>query len=245
MGLHRPTGPQVEPHRKSSTDGTVVLVGRAVVIVFALDPHRAPLNQRTTQQRRMDRMNTLLTQINVVIPRGIKIVAIIAFNIGFICMGIFAYKAGMADAYTTRGGGRPAAIFSVVSLVVGTVVALWLLTLGYIYADAKRRGMPPVLWVAIAVIVPNMIGFILYFALRKPLLSACANCGQGVMPGQKFCPSCGREQGTNSPSSPPSSTGSISLNHQSDGMAQKSFAIGLSIWVVIFAAKGMFAYWKH
>src|ERR1044072_8020225 len=120
----------------------------------------------------MDRMKTLITQLRDVVPQGMKTFAAIVFGIGVICMGVFAYKAGVADAHITRAGGPPSAVISAVSLLVGTVVALWLLTLGYIYADAKRRGMPPVLWVAIAVIVPNMIGFILYFALRTPLLSA-------------------------------------------------------------------------
>jgi hypothetical protein len=66
------------------------------------------------------------------------------------------------------------------------------------------------------------------------------------MPEQKFCPSCGHEQGSNSSSNASSSgTGSISLNRQSDGLARKSFATGLSVWVGIFIAKGMFMYWKH
>jgi hypothetical protein len=192
----------------------------------------------------MDRMNTLIAQIRNVVPKGVKIVATIVFSIGVIGMATFAFRAGMSDVHATHGL-PPAVLLSGGSLFFGTLIAAWLLTLGYIYADAKRRGMPPVLWVLVALMVPNLIGFILYFALRKPLLSACASCGQGVMPGQKFCPSCGREQGTNSSSSPTSSTGSVSLNRQSDGLAQKSFATGLTVWVVIFAAKGMFASWKH
>jgi hypothetical protein len=192
----------------------------------------------------MDRMNTLIAQIKNVVPKGVKIVATVIFSIGVICMAIFAFMAGVSDAHATREL-PPAPLMSAGALFVGTFIAAWLLTMGYIYADAKRRGMPPVLWVAIAILIPNMIGIILYFALRKPLLSACAYCGQGVMPGQKFCPSCGREQGTNSPSSPTSNTGSIPLNRQSDGLAQKSFATGLSLWIVIFATKGMFMHWQH
>ncbi len=191
-------------------------------------------------------MKTLITQIKNIVPEGVKIAATIIFAIGVICMTIFAFKAGLADAVAARGGAPPTAILSAACLVMGIGLALWLLALGYIYADAKRRSMPPVLWVAVAIMVPNMIGFILYFALRKPLFSACAYCGQGVMPGQKFCPSCGREQGSNSSSNASSSgTPSVSLNRQSDGLARKSFATGLSVWVGIFIAKGMFMYWKH
>jgi hypothetical protein len=193
----------------------------------------------------MDRMKTLIAQIRNVVPKGVKIVATIVFTVGVVCMGVFAFRAGLADAHVTRGGPPPALI-AAGALFCGTLIALWLLAMGYIYPDAKRRGMPPVLWVAIVILVPNMIGFILYFALRKPLLSACVNCGQGVMPEQKFCPSCGHEQGSSSSSSAPSSgTGSVPLNRQSGGLTRKSFATGLSVWIGIFIAKGMFTYWKH
>ena len=191
-------------------------------------------------------MKTLITQIKNVVPRGVKITATIVLCMGVACAGVFAFMSGVSDTHVVRGTDMPAAVAISFALLAGTLVALWLLAMGYIYADSKRRGMPPILWLAVALLVPNMIGFILYFALRKPLLSACANCGRGVMPEQKFCPSCGHEQGSNSPSSPSASgPGSISLNPQSDGLARKSFATGLSVWIVIFAAKGMFMYWKH
>ena len=184
-------------------------------------------------------MNTLVAQIKAVVPQGVKVAAIIIFSLGIGCAAVVGFLAGVSDG--RRGNLGVAAG----SLVFGVVVALWLLAIGYVYADAKRRGMQAILWLAIAIIVPNLVGFILYFALREPLLSACAQCGQGVAPGQKFCPTCGREQGTNSPSSPTSGSGSVSLNHQSNGLAQKSLVSGLSVWIVIFAAKGIFSYWKH
>jgi hypothetical protein len=75
-------------------------------------------------------------------------------------------------------------------LVVGFLIAIWILCLGYVYADARRRAMPPVLWTLIALLVPNLLGFLFYFALRRPLTPPCPQCGQ---PGQigRFCPSCG------------------------------------------------------
>lgn len=191
-------------------------------------------------------MKTLIAHINDVVPRGMKVAATVVFFLAVACGGVLIFLSGMADTHATAHPGVRAAVTSSIALVMGTVVALWLLALGYIYADAKRRSMPPVLWLAIVIIVPNMIGFILYFALRKPLLSACVNCGQGITPGQKFCPSCGREQNSNSSSSATSSgPGSISLNPQSGGLSRKSFATGLSVWIGIFAAKGIFMYWKH
>lgn len=76
-------------------------------------------------------------------------------------------------------------------LFVGSLFAIWVLGLGYVYADARRRGMPHIPWMLIAAIVPNLLGFLLYFVLRKPLASPCPQCGQPVAAGQRFCPSCG------------------------------------------------------
>ena len=76
-------------------------------------------------------------------------------------------------------------------LLTGTLAAIWLLCLGYVYADARRRAMPPVLWTLLAALVPNLLGFLFYFALRKPLAAPCAHCGQLLETGQRFCSRCG------------------------------------------------------
>lgn len=78
-------------------------------------------------------------------------------------------------------------------LLAGFFIAIWILCLGYVYADARRRAMPPVLWTLIAVLIPNLLGFLLYFALRRPLVALCAQCGK---PGEagRFCSSCGLDK---------------------------------------------------
>jgi len=85
---------------------------------------------------------------------------------------------------------------------VGVFAADFVLALGYVYGDAARRGMPPALWTLTVFLVPNLVGFLLYFLLRKPLLEPCRQCGRGVAPGLAFCPSCGQPQnpGEGSPS---------------------------------------------
>ena len=62
---------------------------------------------------------------------------------------------------------------------------------GYVYSDAKRRGMRYVLWTWLAALIPNAIGIILYFVLREPLLLNCTHCGVQVRQGFAFCPKCG------------------------------------------------------
>jgi hypothetical protein len=74
--------------------------------------------------------------------------------------------------------------------LLGLVVGCYLLLLGYINRDAKRRGMSPTLWTIVAIVIPNALGLILYFILRQPLRSACPQCGSPVQAGFSFCPQC-------------------------------------------------------
>jgi hypothetical protein len=65
--------------------------------------------------------------------------------------------------------------------------------IGYINADARRRGMHHVMWTLLAIFVPYGIGIILYFVLRTPLLLLCSKCGATGRSGFIFCPECGAE----------------------------------------------------
>jgi len=84
----------------------------------------------------------------------------------------------------------PAWFLAVLALVLGLVLGCAVLLIGYINRDAKRRGMSPVLWTIVAIIIPNALGIILYFILRQPLCKACPQCGNAVEAGFNFCPRC-------------------------------------------------------
>jgi predicted amidophosphoribosyltransferase len=75
-------------------------------------------------------------------------------------------------------------------LLLGLVAGSFVLFIGYINRDAKRRGMSPVLWTIVAVFIPNALGIILYFVLRQPLQSTCPQCGNALQAGFNFCPRC-------------------------------------------------------
>ena len=79
-------------------------------------------------------------------------------------------------------------------LVGGTLACAYFLLAGYVFADAVRRGMPAIPWTAVAVVIPNCVGFVLYFLLRKPILHPCPGCGRGVAPDAAFCSGCGQPQ---------------------------------------------------
>ena len=81
-------------------------------------------------------------------------------------------------------------------LTFGVFTAAFFLVLGYIYGDAKRRQMPAVVWVIAAFLIPNLIGIILYFLVRRPLLGPCSSCGKAIQAGDVFCSHCGCSQGS-------------------------------------------------
>ncbi|MDR3748404.1 MAG: zinc-ribbon domain-containing protein [Acidobacteriota bacterium] len=76
-------------------------------------------------------------------------------------------------------------------LLAGLMLSAWVLLIGYINSDAARRGMGRVLWTFIAALVPNCLGILAYFLVRKPILRPCPGCGLEISPDFRFCPKCG------------------------------------------------------
>src|SRR5262252_236960 len=81
-------------------------------------------------------------------------------------------------------------------LTFGVFTAAFFLALGYIYEDAKRRQMPAWAWGFAAFLIPNFIGFILYFVFRGPRPVPCNSCGKPIRGGEAFCSHCGCSQGS-------------------------------------------------
>jgi len=74
--------------------------------------------------------------------------------------------------------------------VVASLLGCYILLIGYINRDAGRRRMSRLLWTLVAIFVPNGLGIVLYFILRKPRAVNCPQCGAEVEPGFSFCPRC-------------------------------------------------------
>lgn len=89
-----------------------------------------------------------------------------------------------------HSGAPPAWGRALMGLAAGLAGACYVLLIGYINRDAKRRGMSPTLWTIMAIIIPNALGIILYFLLRQPRSSVCPQCGHAVQTGFNFCPRC-------------------------------------------------------
>jgi hypothetical protein len=75
-------------------------------------------------------------------------------------------------------------------LLAGVFGGCYFLLIGYISRDARRRGMNAVVWSFMAALIPNALGFILYFLLRQPISHACPQCGNRAQAGFNFCPQC-------------------------------------------------------
>jgi RNA polymerase subunit RPABC4/transcription elongation factor Spt4 len=76
---------------------------------------------------------------------------------------------------------------------VAFVVSCLFFMLGYVYRDAKRRGMHPGLWTILVLILSGgyfFIGLIIYLLVREPLPYTCPQCATTVNARFNFCPNC-------------------------------------------------------
>jgi len=76
-------------------------------------------------------------------------------------------------------------------VMVGFFFAFYMLMIGYVNRDSKRRGMNSGLWTLIMVLLmASGIGFIVYFLLRQPVVLSCPKCAERIEAGYNFCPQC-------------------------------------------------------
>jgi hypothetical protein len=122
----------------------------------------------------------------------VEIVPRPVFAIGVcVWLGFFLLMMLVPFRLDPEGRNWPLAGKLALSVLPGLPLFFLALLVGYVYADAKRRGMRYVLWTWLAALIPNAIGIILYFVLRDPLMVNCTHCGVQVRPGFAFCPKCG------------------------------------------------------
>jgi RNA polymerase subunit RPABC4/transcription elongation factor Spt4 len=84
------------------------------------------------------------------------------------------------------------ALAGLITLVAAAFSAM-LFMLGYVYRDAKRRGMHAGLWTILVLILSSstfFIGLIIYLLVREPLPFNCPQCSATVNARFNFCPNC-------------------------------------------------------
>jgi hypothetical protein len=76
------------------------------------------------------------------------------------------------------------------SYTTGAALASYVLLVGYVSRDVKRRHMSAPLWMLIVLVMPGGIGAIVYFLLRQPIMVRCPHCSTELTEGVHFCPQC-------------------------------------------------------
>ena len=98
---------------------------------------------------------------------------------------IFAFfTVKSSDRFYTLPVMVPLAIFG------ASLIACYILLIGYVNRDAGRRGMSRLAWTLIAVLIPHGLGIVLYFVLRKPRTLNCPQCSTAIESNFGFCPRC-------------------------------------------------------
>jgi hypothetical protein len=116
-----------------------------------------------------------------VIPTVAWVLAVVCWlgSMAFVTFGI------------SRADDGPWAFWALLVTVPPLFFAIWILLIGYVNGDARRRGMRHVMWTLLAIFIPNAIGIILYFIMREPPMKNCPKCGTAVRGGFGFCQACG------------------------------------------------------
>jgi hypothetical protein len=117
-----------------------------------------------------------------VIPTWAYILAVVIFLVIPICFFGFVWP--------HEGNPYSQVMRIVIPFIPATFLAFFALLVGYVNRDSGRRGMSRALWTFVVVVVPNAIGFILYFLLRNPIRTNCPKCGAAVDLGVNYCPTC-------------------------------------------------------
>ena len=120
-----------------------------------------------------------------VIPRAAWVIAILGY-LAFVALAFYVFIPNDPNFIGWPGWALP-----VFAGGVPLFLVVYILLVGYVNADARRRGMRYVMWTLLAIFIPNAIGIILYFILRDPLLRYCPSCATSVSAGFAFCPKCG------------------------------------------------------
>jgi hypothetical protein len=72
-------------------------------------------------------------------------------------------------------------------------LASFLLLVGYVSRDSRRRGMNSTLWTLLVVVLSPgwlALGFFIYFLMREPLPYNCPQCSATVGARFNYCPNC-------------------------------------------------------
>lgn len=101
-----------------------------------------------------------------------------------------AVAVGLPLALAGEPDSPPVWVRAIIVIAASSILAGLILLVGYVNRDAGRRGMSRLIWTLVVIVVPNALGFVVYFLVRRPILAPCPGCGWAVRPDFNFCPRC-------------------------------------------------------
>ena len=129
-----------------------------------------------------------------IVPRWLKVLCVVLYLLAVAIAMLVAINLPDARFTDLRDDAALATLAAVGTVTgIGLFLSAFILMLGYVNRDAKRRGMNSVLWTLLVLVLsPGYvgIGFIIYFLIREPLPYPCPRCSQPVGPRFNFCPNC-------------------------------------------------------
>jgi double zinc ribbon protein len=121
------------------------------------------------------------------VPMWARVLAAVLFPAPLLAVGVLVVRGDMPVFMMAMG------------LFLGSLLAGMALLTGYVNQDARRRGMNPTLWTILVLVIPNGIGFVVYFVARQPLQVPCPGCGARVPSDVSYCARCGFKVAPNCP----------------------------------------------
>jgi zinc-ribbon domain len=130
-----------------------------------------------------------------IIPKWLKVLCTILYFVAVTIGVTVMIKAPDARPHDIRDQAA-LSVLAIIGIITGVslVFAAYILMLGYVNRDAKRRGMNSALWTwFVLLMLPTsvgIIGLIIYLLVREPLPYPCPRCDKPVGPRFNFCPNC-------------------------------------------------------
>jgi len=129
-----------------------------------------------------------------IIPRWVKILCVVLYVLA-IAIGVTVVNVAPDTRFPEIRDNTAASTLAIIGIITGMAIptAAFLLMLGYVYRDARRRSMNAPLWTLLVfILAPSslIIGLIIYLLVREPLPYPCPRCASLVGPRFNFCSSC-------------------------------------------------------